>query len=173
MLQPVILTDHLHPPVEFAHQPTLMEDAKTMPTWTVDPDGTGHGEVFTRRWVVDLILDLAGYRAAEDLGASVIVEPACGTGAFLVPIVERLAESCTRHGRSLADSGQAIRAFDVLARNVDTARESAATLLVELGQPADIAKASVRSGSPREIFCWAPGLTAHCRPTSWSGTRRM
>ena len=87
-----------------------------------------------------LILDLAGYRAVEDLGASVIVEPACGTGAFLVPIVERLAESCARHGRSLADSGQAIRAFDVLARNVDTARESVATRLVELGQAADIAE---------------------------------
>ena len=109
-----------------------------MPSWTVDPDGT-HGEVFTRRWVVDLILDLAGYRAAEDLGASVIVEPACGAGAFLAPIVERLAESCARYGRSLADMGQAIRAFDVLDRNVDAARESVAARLVELGQPADVA----------------------------------
>ena len=110
-----------------------------MPSWTVDPDGT-HGEVFTRRWVVDLILDLAGYRAAEDLGASVIVEPACGAGAFLGPIVERLAESCARYGRSLADMGQAIRAFDVLDRNVGAARESLATRLVELGQPADVAE---------------------------------
>ena len=41
---------------------------------------------------------------------------------------------------SLADSGQAIRAFDVLARNVDTARESVATLLVDVGQPPDIAE---------------------------------
>ena len=110
-----------------------------MPSWTADPDGT-HGEVFTRRWVVDLILDLAGYRAAEDLGASVIVEPACGAGAFLGPIVERLAESCARYGRSLTDMGQAIRAFDVLDRNVDAARESVATRLVELGQPADVAE---------------------------------
>ena len=109
-----------------------------MPSWTVDPDGT-HGEVFTRRWVVDLILDLAGYRAAEDLGASVIVEPACGAGAFLGPIVERLAESCARYGRSLAAMGQAIRAFDVLDRNVDAARESVAARLVELGQPAAVA----------------------------------
>ena len=119
-------------------QPKLMEAARAMPTGTAYPDGT-HGEVFTRRWVVDLILDLAGYRAADDLGASVIVEPACGAGAFLVPIAERLAESCTRHGRSLADLGQAIRAFDVLDRNVDAARESVAARLVELGQSADIA----------------------------------
>ena len=104
-------------------QPKLMEAARAMPTWTVDPDGT-HGEVFTRRWVVELILDLAGYRASEDLGASVIVEPACGTGAFLMPITERLAESCTSHGRPLADMGPAIRAFDVLDRNVEAARQS-------------------------------------------------
>ena len=119
-------------------QPKLMEAARAMPSWTVDPDGT-HGEVFTRRWVVELILDLAGYRAVEDLGASVIVEPACGAGAFLVPIVDRLAESCTRHGRSLADMGPVIQAFDVLDRNVDTARESVAARLVELGQPDDVA----------------------------------
>lgn len=119
-------------------QPKLMEAARAMPTWTVDPDGT-HGEVFTRRWVVDLILDLAGYRATEDLGASVIVEPACGAGAFLVPIVERLAESCAEYGRSLADIGPAIKAFDVLDRNVDAARESVAARLVELGQSDDVA----------------------------------
>ena len=120
-------------------QPKLMEAARAMPTWTVDPDGA-HGEVFTRRWVVDLILDLAGYRAAADLGASVIVEPACGAGAFLVPIVDRLVESCERHGRSLADMGPAIRAFDLLDRNVDAARDSVAARLVELGQPPDVAE---------------------------------
>ena len=119
-------------------QPKLMEAARTMPTWTVNPDGA-RGEVFTRRWVVDLILDLAGYRAATDLGASVIVEPACGAGAFLVPIAERLVASCTKHGRSLADMGSAVRAFDVLDRNVKAARESVAARLVELGQPDDIA----------------------------------
>ena len=119
-------------------QPKLMEAATAMPTWIVDTDGT-HGEVFTRRWVVELILDLASYRTTEDLGASVIVEPACGGGAFLVPIAERLLESCTKHGRSLADMGSAIRAFDVLDRNVKAARESVAARLVELGQPGDIA----------------------------------
>ena len=119
-------------------QPKLMEAARAMPAWTVDPDGV-HGEVFTRRWVVDLMLDLAGYQASADLGASVIVEPACGAGAFLVPIVERLAESCERHGRPLAGMGPAIRAFDLLDRNVDAARESVAARLVEFGQPADVA----------------------------------
>ena len=128
-----------------------------MPTWTVDPDGV-HGEVFTRRWVVDLILDLAGYRTSADLGALVIVEPACGAGAFLVPIVERLVESCARHGRLVADMGPAIRAFDLLDRNVDTARGSVAARLVELDQPADVAASLSSQWVGRGDFLLGAGL---------------
>ncbi len=110
-----------------------------MPAAIADPSAVG-GEVFTRRWVVDLILDLAGYRADADLGGSVIVEPACGVGAFLVPMVERLADSCARHGRCLDDMGRAIRALDVLERNVEAARESVAARLVDLCRPAEVAE---------------------------------
>ncbi len=138
-------------------QPKLMEAARAMPTWTINPDGA-HGEVFTRRWVVDLILDLAGYRASADLGASVIVEPACGGGAFLVPIVERLVESCATRGRSVAHMGPAIRAFDLLDRNVDVARESVATRLVELGQPADLAESLSSKWVRRRDFLLGAGL---------------
>ena len=132
-----------------------------MPTWTVDPDGA-HGEVFTRRWVVNLILDLAGYRASTDLGASVIVEPACGGGAFLVPIVERLVESCATHGRSVADMGPAIRAFDLLDRNIDAARGSVAARLVELGHPADLAERLSSEWVSRGDFLLGAGLDG-CR----------
>ena len=106
-----------------------------MASWTANSQRS-QGQVFTRRWVVDLILDLAGYRPADDLGATVIVEPACGTGAFLVPIVDRLAEACERHGRSMADMGSAVRAFDVVNHNVELARDAVRSRLIELGQPA-------------------------------------
>jgi type I restriction-modification system DNA methylase subunit len=46
-----------------------------------------HGEVFTRLLVVELILDLAGYAADRDLGSMRAVEPLCGAGAFLGPMV--------------------------------------------------------------------------------------
>ena len=36
-----------------------------------------HGEVFTRRWVVELILDLTGYTADRDLGGMLAIEPSC------------------------------------------------------------------------------------------------
>lgn len=116
-----------------------MDVATERPSWTPDPGGE-HGEVFTRRWVVEVILDLVGYRVAEDLGASVIVEPSCGCGAFIVPIVERLAESCARHGRRLGDLGHAIRAFDLLEHNAEHTRTAVTDTLLELGEPIDVAE---------------------------------
>ena len=87
---------------------------------------TNHGEVFTRRWVVDFILDLVGYQVQEDLGSMVIVEPSCGTGAFLLPIVDRLVNSCERHGRDFGTLTSAIRAFDLLEENASLARKRVA-----------------------------------------------
>jgi adenine-specific DNA-methyltransferase len=81
-----------------------------------------HGEIFTRRWVVELILDLAGYTSDKDLASLSAVEPACGTGAFVGPIVERLSASMKAHTRSLVDAADALRAYDLLDRNVQSSR---------------------------------------------------
>lgn len=88
-----------------------------------------HGEVFTRRWVVELILDLCGYTPDRDLGELTAMEPACGTGAFLVPMVERLVESGKQFDRSIEDCSGAIRATDLLARNVSSSQAAVAEVL--------------------------------------------
>jgi len=98
-----------------------------------------HGEVFTRRWVVELVLDLAGYTADRDLGALVAVEPSCGAGAFLGPMVERLLASCAAHGRSVGDAAGAIRACDLLPGNVDFSRKTIGAELQEAGLDPDVA----------------------------------
>ena len=90
--------------------------------------------MFTRRWVVELILDLAGYTPDVDLGAKIIVEPSCGRGAFLLPIVERLVESCAAHGRPLAEAGGAIVGFDLLDHNAEVARKAVVTKLIDRGE---------------------------------------
>jgi adenine-specific DNA-methyltransferase len=109
-----------------------------------------HGEVFTRRWVVDLILDLAGYTADRDLARLVAVEPSCGAGAFLVPMVERLVDSCRRHGRNLTEIGSALRAFDLLSANAELAQKAVRATLTAAGlddeHAADVARRAVRCG---------------------------
>lgn len=100
-----------------------------------------NGEVFTRRWVVDLILDLVGYTPDRDLATLRICEPACGAGAFLGPIVERLSDSCRAFGRSLLDAQDAVAAFDLLGRNVEHTRGLLAGQLVGEGwEAAEVSK---------------------------------
>jgi adenine-specific DNA-methyltransferase len=104
-----------------------------------DP-GVDYGEVFTRRWVVELILDLVGYTSDRDLTSLVLVEPSCGTGAFLGPIMDRLVSSSRRHGHDLRSIGGAIRGFDLLEANAELARKAAQKRLHEAGLAEDEAK---------------------------------
>src|SRR5260370_6322053 len=72
------------------------------PDLVADADGD-HGEVFTRKWVVQLILDLGGYTIDRDLGEFLAAEPACGTGALLCPMGERLTTSRLIHAWPITD----------------------------------------------------------------------
>jgi adenine-specific DNA-methyltransferase len=91
------------------------------------------GEVFTRRWVVELILDLVGYRPEEDLAVKRVLEPSCGDGAFLGPIIDRLIASAEVHSRVPAELTTAIVALDLSDLNVERARKFATTRLVDFG----------------------------------------
>ncbi|MBL8237207.1 MAG: Eco57I restriction-modification methylase domain-containing protein [Bryobacterales bacterium] len=69
--------------------------------------------MFTRRWVVDLVLDLAGYTPDKNLSTLVAVEPSAGEGAFLGPMVERLLASVANQGGDVRDCGKALVAFEL------------------------------------------------------------
>jgi adenine-specific DNA-methyltransferase len=89
--------------------------------------------VFTRRWVVEVLLDLTGYTVDCDLGQLHLLEPSCGSGAFLGLVVERLITSAQHHGRDLASLGDAIRAYDLQAEHIDTCRALCRDLLAAAG----------------------------------------
>jgi len=101
--------------------------------------GMAYGEVFTRRWVVEALLDLTGYTVDEDLGALRLLEPSCGSGAFLGPVVERLIASAQQHQRPLASLTDAIRAYDLQPEQVKASRALCITMLVSAGLPMDTA----------------------------------
>jgi hypothetical protein len=91
------------------------------------------GVVYTRPWVAGLILDLAGYRADEDLTAQYAMEPSAGEGAFLVPMVRRLLASLAVHGRKLSDARESIRAYELDADPAAHAMELVVRELREQG----------------------------------------
>lgn len=57
-----------------------------------------HGSIYTKPEVVRFILDLQGYKASKPLYRFRMLEPSCGAGDFLMPIIDRLFESLEGDG---------------------------------------------------------------------------
>ena len=115
-----------------------------------------YGAIYTRRWVVELLLDLSGYTEDKPLGELVAVEPACGDGAFLGPMVERLSSSLRMSGKDLASASSAIRAFDLQPGNVEKSRAVVATTLLANGWTGDEATATATSWVQHNDFLLGP-----------------
>ncbi|MEV0581294.1 Eco57I restriction-modification methylase domain-containing protein [Nonomuraea sp. NPDC050310] len=132
---------------------TLALDFNLVPRGSLDeiPDeAVEHGEVFTRRWIVEMILDLLDYRSDHDLTAVQLMEPACGGGAFLEVIAQRVSESCRKHDRNIVEALHSVSAFDLLPRNVMAARSRVERVLTDTGwtpdEAAKVAEAWIRRG---------------------------
>lgn len=108
------------------------------------------GVVYTKTWVVDLLLDLVGYTPDRPLADLLLVEPSAGDGSFLLRAVERLLESCHRHDQPIVEAHPAIVAFELDAASASRARQAVARLLISQGtglEAADcLASCWVRTG---------------------------
>lgn len=94
------------------------------------------GAIFTRREVVDFILDLAGYTASGELWRLRVLEPSFGSGDFLLPLVERLVSSVERMGigqKSVTVLGDCIRAVEVHRDTFQKTKEQVIQLLLRHG----------------------------------------
>ncbi|MGB8647958.1 MAG: Eco57I restriction-modification methylase domain-containing protein [Anaerolineae bacterium] len=99
-----------------------------------------HGAVYTRPWVVELILDLAGYTPDRNLVDALAVEPAVGEGAFFTQMAARLVASCQRQGRPLQDCLPALLAYESDPRSAAIAVSKTADTLIRLGVPKDLSQ---------------------------------
>lgn len=101
------------------------------------------GAYFTRREVVEFILDLVGYSVEQPLHTMRILEPSFGGGDFLIPIVERLLESFRKHskrpGGKFKALASAIRGVELHRESFQSTRKKVADLLATSGvSPEDI-----------------------------------
>lgn len=97
------------------------------------------GVVYTKSWVVELILDLTGYVPEKPLAGKRLVEPSAGDGSFLLGAVARLIESCRIHNTTLIETRAAITAYELDSASADRARRSVAELLLAAGaKPGDV-----------------------------------
>lgn len=116
--------------------PLIVPLRRPLPVTAVEPKGV----VYTKRWVVELLLDLSGYSSDKNLADSLAIEPAAGDGAFLGPMIERLVESCRKLGRSLSEYQNSLRAYELDEKSVVRARTVVEDLLVAHGAKSPLAK---------------------------------
>lgn len=107
------------------------------------------GVVYTKRWVVDLILDLAGYVPSKPLFEHLLIEPSSGDGAFLTAVAERLVESCRLQDVPVLQSRSSLVAFELNPTSVESARAALTTHLIGLG----VAGSEARSLSESWVRC--------------------
>jgi hypothetical protein len=90
------------------------------------------GAVFTRREVVDFMLDLAGYTPDKPLHRMRLLEPSFGGGEFLLAAVERLMSAYDAADRQ-GDLGECIRGIELHRDTFATTKAKLAKMLAKFG----------------------------------------
>jgi len=95
------------------------------------------GAVFTRREVVEFILDLVGYTVSKPLHHFRILEPSFGHGDFLLPATERLLRAYKAFSQDsssiVEDLSNAVRAVEVNKDSINEAHIKLLELLLSHG----------------------------------------
>jgi hypothetical protein len=91
------------------------------------------GAIFTRREVVDFILDLTGYTTDRPLHQLRLLEPSFGDGDFLLPALDRLLEVWVKAGRPdpFRSLAEAIRAVELHHTTFEQTRQKVIARLAE------------------------------------------
>ncbi len=110
------------------------------------------GAIFTRREVVDFILDLVGYTADRPLHKLRLLEPSFGGGDFLLPAIERLFEAWVRSPERSGDAAlelrDSVRAVELHSTTFERTRSIVVAFLEEKG----IGKAPAQSLANRWLI---------------------
>lgn len=95
------------------------------------------GTVYTRKWVVEMMLDLAGYTSDRDLASLRVVEPSFGEGAFLVPLAKRLLESIRKFSRPVSYMYDSVRAYEISPDSIHATRAALTAFFISEGLSGD------------------------------------
>ena len=116
--------------------PTLCPLADTVAT-LAKAGVEARGAIFTRREVVDFILDLTGYTPDRPLHKFRLLEPSFGNGDFLLPAIKRLLrawkDATGSNENTLPTLGECIRAVELHSATFAKTRDRILALLADNG----------------------------------------
>ena len=120
-----------------------------------------NGVVYTKSWVVNLILDMVGFSPEKPLWKMVAVEPSCGEGSFLKSMAERVALSAERDGSFEAELMMGcVVSYDTDVASVDASRRAVASVMSGHGLSAEDAEAVARNWVRCDDYLLAESVTA-------------
>ncbi|MGH6647544.1 Eco57I restriction-modification methylase domain-containing protein [Aquabacterium sp.] len=101
------------------------------------------GAIFTKKEVVNFILDLTGYTSDLPLHELTVLEPSFGEGDFLFPMIDRLLEAWRSSGSSnaLEALGDSVRAVELHRDSFERVQEAVITRLRGAGVATRLATA--------------------------------
>ena len=105
-----------------------------------------NGEVFTKPWIVEGMLDLIGYTIDKPIYNKIILEPSCGDGSFLVEIAERLLFKARLDKIPCEKLTQSILAFDINSQSLTTCKNRLINILKKYGYPKELVDGWIVNG---------------------------
>lgn len=136
--------------------------ASVVATMSMNSSSDQRGAIFTRREVVDFILDLVGYSESHPLHTKRILEPSCGGGDFLIPMIERLLKSWRKYSGNInspeIDLKNAILAVELHSATKEETSAKIFDLLTEEGISPIAASSLVASWIIQGDFLLIPDL---------------
>jgi hypothetical protein len=117
------------------------------------------GAIFTRREVVDFILDLTGYTRERPLHQLKLLEPSFGDGDFLLPAIDRLLTAWKATGKTtcpLETLGECIRAVELHRDTFNRTRAALVARLIDAGIASRTAEAIAERWLVQGDFLLAP-----------------
>ena len=118
--------------------------------------GESRGAIFTKREVVEFILDLVGYTAEKPLHKYRLLEPSFGGGEFITAAVERLMAAYRRDGASAAALSDAIRAVELHRNTFESTKNHLVSLLSQRGLSQNDARSICSTWLVRDDFLLTP-----------------
>ncbi len=93
------------------------------------------GAIYTKREVMDFILDLVGYTVDQSLADFRLLEPSFGDGDFILPAIERLLITAQREpdGLSFERLAPAIRGVELHRETFGRNRQAMRSMMIEKG----------------------------------------
>lgn len=118
-------------------EPLPMFDFSDAVDGIAQSDAGERGAIFTRREVVEFILDLSDYTVDRPLHRLRLLEPSFGCGDFLLPAVERLLTAYKSQGSEQPDMvenlSKSIRAVEIHHSSIESTYKKLLDLLCEHG----------------------------------------